>query len=122
MSKIDLNKKHNPEDVIPYLFDLFYNQIPIVSKPIKMYLVGSRGRTEFKDWEKLYGKDWDLLIEFTHYIRNPRKIIDISYNIDILRCDKKEIIEKMLTNNYTGDSGGFELFPNTPEFLKKYIK
>jgi hypothetical protein len=122
MSSLNLNKKHKPEDVMPYLYNLFYNEIPRVAKPIKMYLVGSRGRLDFNEWEKLEGKDWDLLIEFDHYIRNQKKILNPEFNVDIMRCDTYEKINHIRNFSYKGDSRGFEIFPNTPEFLKKYIK
>lgn len=110
-----------PTLVIPYLEYLFYEKIPLVCKPVAMYLVGSRGRTPVVDWEKLDGKDWDVLIVGPRRVNNTRLWgMDNGYYIDIV-FNTPEIIERMRQNNYRGSGYGIELFPNTDESVKEFL-
>ncbi len=116
-----LNKKliTDPKLVIPYLQYLFYDKIPLVCEPHKMYLIGSRGRTPVEDWGKLDGKDWDILIETTHRVMDTYLWYS-NYYLEIV-CGDKALIDMMRGNNYRGSGLGIEIFPNTPESLKQFL-
>lgn len=121
MSRRNLDKKYSPEDIIPYLYSLFYERMPKVSKPIRMYLVGSRGRLPLEEWGILKGKDWDIVVEFDHCMRDANSLIDSEYNIEIMCCDTKNVVDSVRSNNYKGSGKGIELFPDTPEEFKKFL-
>ena len=122
MSVKRFDKIWEPEYVFPYLKKL-YDCEDVVKKYIseKMYLVGSRGKTPLDEWDKLKGKDWDVLIETNRIIRHPNLLVEDNYNVDILVIGPEKIIEAQRKNRYNGCKGGIEIFPNTPEEFKKYL-
>jgi len=119
MSAIRFDKYWQEEAVMPYLKELFDTH-----NCRKMYLMGSRGKVPFEEWEKLKGKDWDVMLETDepHEYQGYKKLIDPSYHVDIMYIgDNLERIQLYRNIGYDGCRGGFELFPNTPEQLKEFL-
>lgn len=122
MSRLRKDLITNKEEVLPFLRDL-YNNFPKYYTKGRMYLVGSRGRIPIDKWGRLEGKDWDILIETSHLITNTKIWgLDKGYYIEIV-CNTEDVIQRMRQNNYKGEGSGMgiELFPNTPEKIKKYL-
>lgn len=116
MSRTNLNKKWLIKDVFPYLRSFF-----IFHKCKKMYILGSRGKLPVEEWdEKLKGKDWDILI-VSDYVKSPNSLVHKMFNVDIMYMGEEEKINNIRKLGYNGCTGGFEIFPETPEILKKYL-
>jgi hypothetical protein len=116
MSKILLDKIWETKDMIPYLESFFS-----FHKAKKMYLLGSRGKTPYENWDKLKGKDWDILIEFDKEVSWPNQLVHKKYHLDILYMGNKKQINIVRNIGYNGCKGGYEIFPNTPDFLKEFL-
>lgn len=114
MSRKNFDKIWEPKNVFLYL-EKFFN----FYKCKKIYLVGSRGKTD--DWNDLDGKDWDVLIEHDEIIRNPNSLVHKKYHVDILYMGDKKRIERIRQHGYNGCKGGIEIFPNTPEKYKQFL-
>jgi len=118
MSRAILKDKFwKTKDVLPYLYSFFNYH-----KGIKMYIVGSRGKTKIEDWDDiLKGKDWDVLIQTNKDVFMPNNLVHKKYHVDILWMGNEEKLEKYRNIGYNGCKGGFELFPNIPDELKKFL-
>ena len=88
MSRILKDMIWQHDKVLPYLFGDLKKKIEAISPIEKIYPYGSRSRTPVKDWQKLEGKDWDILIVCKFPIVNTRVwTTELNYYIDLKITD-----------------------------------
>lgn len=88
MSRINTEAIWQPDKVLPYLFGELKQKIEAITPIQQIYLYGSRATTPVADWEKLEGKDWDILIICPFAIVNT--VIwtrQLNYHIDLRVVD-----------------------------------
>lgn len=108
MSRRDLNLIWQHDKVLPYLFGELKQKIEAISPVEEIYLYGSRARTPIEDWQKLEGKDWDIVVVCKFPIVNTRIwTTDINYHIDLKITDVVGA-----TNFFKHKKSLIELYPN----------
>jgi predicted nucleotidyltransferase len=108
MSKVKLNAIWQHDKVLPYLLNDLKQKIEAITPVKKMYLFGSRARTPMKEWNKLAGKDWDILVICNFPIENTELWTSVlNYHIDLVITNPQKEAA-WLANSRTV----IELYPN----------
>lgn len=95
------------DKVLPYIFQELKSKIEAITPVQAIYLFGSRARTPLYEWEKLEGKDWDILVVCKFPIINTAIwTTGLNYNIDLKITDPKGA-----ENFFKHQKQTIELFP-----------
>jgi hypothetical protein len=85
MSQVKLNMIWQHNIVLPYILGQLRQTIEAITAIEHIYLIGSRAYTPIQEWQKLEGKDWDILVVCAFAIVNTRVwTTDLNYNIDLI--------------------------------------
>jgi hypothetical protein len=85
MSSIDMNKIWQHDLVLPYILGGLKQKIDTITPVQQIYLMGSRCRTPVNEWERLQGKDWDILVVCSFPIVNTGIwTTALNYHIDLI--------------------------------------
>ncbi len=85
MSQVKTNRIWQHNLVLPYILNGLKQKIEAITRVHKIYLTGSRVRTPLDDWDKLQGKDWDILVVCDFPIINTAVWTkDLNYHIDLV--------------------------------------
>ncbi|WP_430411856.1 hypothetical protein [Kordia sp.] len=94
MSTIQLEMIWQPEKVLPYILHELKQYVERITPVHQIYLYGSRAKTPIQDWNKLDGKDWDIIMVCNFPIINTHIWTTAkNYHIDL------SIISKQQTND-----------------------
>jgi hypothetical protein len=85
MSQVKLNTKWQHQEVLPYILDGLRQKIETITPVLHIYLYGSRAKTPMDQWDKLQGKDWDIVVICAFPIKNTAIwTSDLNYHIDLV--------------------------------------
>ncbi|VXB82556.1 conserved hypothetical protein [Flavobacterium sp. 9AF] len=92
MSQVKMESIWQHELVLPYILNELRRKIEDITPVRKIVLYGSRARTPIENWEKLNGKDWDVVIICDFPITNTHIWTrDLNYHIDLLVTTQEKI-------------------------------
>jgi hypothetical protein len=104
--KLDMIWQHNT--VLPYILGQLRATIEAITPIHHIYVVGSRAYTPVQEWNKLEGKDWDILVVCHFAIVNTRVwTSDLNYHIDLTIANPQKAAA-LLQNA----KNAIELYPN----------
>lgn len=106
MSKIRLDRKGQPSEVLPYILTTLKDKISEITAIEKIILFGSRGRLPLERWTEIEGKDWDILAQAKCKIKNAKVWVDQAYHMDLLILDKDQ------TDTFCQNRTTKEIFPH----------
>lgn len=92
MSQVKMETIWQHDKVLPYILNELREKIEAITPVHKIYLYGSRARTAVFDWDKLEGKDWDIMVICAFPIVNT--IIwtrELNYHIDLTVTTQERI-------------------------------
>lgn len=91
MSRVKLETIWQHNKVLPYILTTLKDKIDDITAVEKIFLFGSRGRVPFDEWNKLEGKDWDVLVQAKCKLKNAHVLIDKEYYLDLFVLDEESI-------------------------------
>lgn len=92
MSQVKMETIWQHELVLPYILNELKEKIESITPVRKIILYGSRARTPLKDWEKLEGKDWDIIVVCDFPITNTHIWTkELHYHIDLSVTTKERM-------------------------------
>lgn len=84
MSKVKREAIWQHDKVLPYILNDLKQTIDAITPVQKIYLFGSRANTPLEDWDKLEGKDWDIVVQAGFSITNVQVWTTAkNYHIDL---------------------------------------
>jgi hypothetical protein len=108
MSQVKLHMIWQHNIVLPYILGQLRQTIEAITPIDYIYLVGSRAYTPIEEWNKLDGKDWDILVVCSFPIVNTAVwTTDLNYNIDLIVTNSQKAAA--LLHNARN---AIELYPN----------
>ncbi len=98
MSKIKWETIWQHDKVLPYILYELKEKIEKITPIEKIYVFGSRAKKPVEEWQKLEGKDWDIIVQAKCKITNAQIWTkNLNYHIDLFVLDEKQT-QKLLNN------------------------